>query len=208
MITRLILAIGAFCCVGGMAAAEESTASNLPSLALNPPVLNPAANAPAVSPWSGLYVGSEIFASAFKGAKGGFGGAGLIGYNHEFSNNLVLGVEAAAGYSPNLLPYRSVPGFPYRSVLGYDFAATNFKLGYDMGRFMPFVTAGVTFAKPNSFSSSFLTATDSVNNLLGSPSNMRTFGTVGAGFDYALTNNLTVGVAVSANKGHGFPPWP
>jgi outer membrane immunogenic protein len=200
MITRLILAIGAICFVGGTAAADESTAPNLPSLALNPQVLNAGTNPTPVSPWSGLYVGSEIFASAFKGAKGGVGGAALIGYNHEFSNNLVLGVEAAAGFSPN--------PFLYRSVLGYDFASTNFKLGYDMGRFMPFVSAGVTLAKPNSFSSSFLTATDSVNNLFGSSSNLRTFGTVGAGFDYALTNNLTVGVAISASKGRGFATWP
>jgi outer membrane immunogenic protein len=208
MITRLILAIGAFSCAGGMVAAQESTNPNLPSLALNPQPVNAATNPPPVSPWSGLYVGSEIFASAFKGAKGGIGGAALIGYNHEFSNNLVLGVEAAAGYSPNPFPRGGVIGFPYQSVLGYDFAATNLKLGYDMGRFMPFVTAGVTLATPNSFSSSFLTATDSVNNLFVSPSNARTFGTVGAGFDYALTNNLTIGVAVSASKGRGFPAWP
>jgi outer membrane immunogenic protein len=74
---------------------------------------------------------------------------------------------------------------------------------------MPFVTAGFTLAKRQvNRGDGFFNATESVNDLLNSPSHVATFSTIGAGFDYALTNNLSIGLAVSANKGSGFRSWP
>ena len=127
--------------------------------------------------------------------KHGAGGAAFAGYNREFDNNLVLGIEASTGYAPSL--------FRHARYSGYEFAATNVKLGYDMGRLMPFVTAGFAFAKPDVRSGGYLGATETANDLFGSPSNVRVLGNVGAGFDYQVTNNLAVGVAVSAGTGHG-----
>jgi hypothetical protein len=50
--------------------------------------------------WSGLVVGSEMFALSHKGAEGHAGGDGFVGYNHELDNNLVVGVHASAGCAP------------------------------------------------------------------------------------------------------------
>src|SRR5208337_2614152 len=80
--------------------------------------------------WSGLVVGSEMFALSQKGAKGHVGGDGFVGYNHELDNNLVIGVQASAGYAPSL--------FARGPANGYDFAMTSVNVGYDMGRFMPY----------------------------------------------------------------------
>lgn len=171
------------------AASSPTPAPTLPSLALNQE---------APSPWTGFYVGGEIDAAFAKGSKPGFGGAGFGGYNHEFSNNLVLGVEAKTGYAPYL--FASGPNH------GFNFAETSAKVGYDMGRFMPYVTAGVAFAKPNTFGVPAYTGTaDSLNSLFSSGGDLSAFGSVGAGFDYAITNNLTFGMEVRAAAGH--PPF-
>jgi len=176
--------LGAFC---ASARADDASAPALPSLALNPQ---------ASSPWTGFYVGSEVMAAFAKGSKPGFGGAAFAGYNHEFSNNLVLGVQGAAGYAPFLFGHG-----PYR---GFNFAETSVKAGYDMGRFMPYVTAGVGFAKADAFGPPAYTgAANSMNALFSSGGDLSAVGMVGAGFDYAVTNNLTVGMEVRANAGHG-----
>ncbi|MGC1860644.1 MAG: hypothetical protein WA733_05830 [Methylocystis sp.] len=96
MAARLFLAAA----LGGLfgpAAAEELAASSLPLFAQN---LQPKPQEPSI--WSGLYVGSEVFAISGKGVKGGFGGSGFIGYDHIFANDVVVGVRADAGYSPSL----------------------------------------------------------------------------------------------------------
>ena len=173
------------------ATTPAASAPTLPSLALNQE---------APSPWTGFYVGGEVDAAFAKGSKPGFGGAGFAGYNHEFSNNLVLGVEAKTGYAPYL--FASGPNH------GFNFAETSAKVGYDMGRFMPYVTAGVVFAKSNTFGvPAYTGAADSLNSLFSPGGGLSTFGSVGAGFDYAITNKLTFGMEVRAASGHGvFPP--
>lgn len=190
MAARLLLALAA---LGGLfeaAAAEELAASNLPLFAQN---LQPKPQEPSI--WSGLYVGSEVFAVSGKGVKGGFGGSGFIGYDRAFANDVVVGVQANAGYSPSLARWGGARGF--------DFASANVKIGYDLGRFKPFVTGGVTLAKPDVIGRGFTTPTDSVNDLFDSTSSVKAFGTVGAGVDYAVTDKLTVGVSVSARTGRG-----
>jgi opacity protein-like surface antigen len=153
----------------------------------------------ALSPWTGLYAGTDIFAvsRSGKGAKGVVGGGAFIGYNREFDNNLVLGIEASTGFAPGALQ-RSA----YGRFNGFDYAAAKVKVGYDMGQFLPYLTAGVAIAKPDFGShSGYVGLTNSFNDLLGSSGGARTFGMVGAGVDYKVTNNLTVGVAVSAGNG-------
>lgn len=186
-----VLALAMLCALS--AHAEDLAAPALPMLALDPP---------APSPWSGLYVGSEMFAISQKGTKGLVGGGAFVGYNHEFTNNWVVGIEGSTGFAPSC--------FQCSPFGGYNYAATNVKIGYDMGRWMPFVTAGVALAKPNiGFGAGFSNAANSVNNLLNTPSSLRAFGSVGAGVDYAVTDKLTVGVSVSATtKGPGFWPQP
>jgi outer membrane immunogenic protein len=184
MILRSLAAIAALSMLGLPALADQASVPALPSLAVNPE---------ASSPWTGLYVGSEVMATFAKGSKPGFGGAAFAGYNHEFDNNLVLGIEGKVGYAPFLFGHG-----------GFNFAETSAKVGYDMGRFMPYLTAGVVLAKANAFGvPAYTGAADSMNSLFSSGGNLQGYGTVGAGFDYAVTNNLTFGMEVRANAGHG-----
>jgi len=168
----------------------EDAVSQLPFLALAPPA---APTEP--SRWSGFYVGSEMFAISGSGAlKGGVGGAADFGYNHEFSNKVVFGVDAAIGYAPAFLR-----NSPYS---GFDLAAVNVKAGYDMGRLMPYVTTGIILEKPHtSLAAGYTGASDAVNGLFTGSSDLKAAGTVGAGFNYAVTDKLSVGMDVGVSAG-------
>jgi outer membrane immunogenic protein len=190
MAARLFLASAALGGLFGPVAAEELAASSLPLFAQT---LQPKPQERSV--WSGLYVGSEVFAISGKGVKGGFGGAGFIGYDHVFANDVVVGVRVDAGYSPSLARWGAARGF--------DFASTNVSVGYEMGRFKPFVTAGVALVKPDVIGRGFTTPSDAFNDLFDSTAGVKAHGTVGAGLDYAVTDKLSVGVTVSAGAGRG-----
>ena len=181
MLIRPVFALVAFC--GLVATAQASDLPlTLPSMALDPP-------APPTSPWSGLYVGTEMFAISGNG-KGHVGGGGVIGYNHEFANHIVVGIDAASGFAPF--------AFPHGSAKGFDYAETDVSVGYDMGRWMPYVTTGVVLAKPNaSPGAGYVSASQSANNLFNSFGDTKAAATLGAGFDYAVTDNLHVGLSVS-----------
>jgi outer membrane immunogenic protein len=187
---RIVLAFVALGALFEPAAAEESAAPSLPLFAQN---LQTKPQEPSI--WSGLYVGSEVFAVSGKGVKGGFGGGGFIGYDHVSANDVVVGIRADAGYSPSLARWGSAKGF--------DFASTNLSVGYEIGRFKPFLTAGVALAKPDVIGRGFATTGDAVNDLFDGTASVKTRGVVGVGFDYAVTDKLTVGVAVSASAGRG-----
>jgi hypothetical protein len=148
------------------------------------------------NPWTGLTMGAGVFgvSGSGRGARGGFGGDTFIGYNHEFDNRVVVGVQGSVGYLPSL--YKYGPG-------GYNYGMANVSVGYDMGRFMPYVNFGVGTASatnlrglPGGF--------DSVNNIFThSGGQQTTLTSVGAGFNYAVTDNLHVGVSVNAVQQHG-----
>ena len=58
-------------------------------------------------------------------------------------------------------------------------------------------------AKPDVIGRGFTTPGDAFNDLFDSTASVKAYGTVGAGFDYAVTDKLSVGVTVSAGTGHG-----
>jgi opacity protein-like surface antigen len=153
------------------------------------------------NPWTGLTVGSEVFAiSGFgHGSHGGFGGGGYLGYNREFDNNVVVGIQASAGYLPGL--WNHGPS-GYNSG-GYNYGMANMSVGYDMGRFMPYVTVGVGVANATNNNWGLSNGLDSVNNLFNRSSQSTTLTTVGAGFNYAVTDHLTVGVQVNTVQARG-----
>ncbi len=185
---RTGLALLTLCALGTPARAEDARSSGLPLFAATPGLTTN-----GDSFWKGLYAGTEVFALSRKGAKGQAGGGAYIGYDRLFSNNLVLGVRASAGYSPAL--------FQRNSFSGYDYATASVKAGYNMGRLTPYVTAGAVLAKPTTFG--FGTTGESINGVFGGGGTTKTFATVGAGFDYAVTNKLTVGVGVSVSNNRG-----
>ena len=193
------LACAALVCGAGLAHAGDAVAATtLDQPAL--PTFAFAAPPPEQSPWTGLYVGTQVFAvSGGKGVRGGVGGGGYAGYNRELANNWVIGVEAGAGYTPSFLK-----ASPFR---GYNYAEATARIGYDMGRLMPFVTIGGGVLRPNGRSlGGFTDTTNSMNDLFNSTGDLRGYGTAGAGFAYKLTPNTTVELEVQAYRGNGFVP--
>ena len=105
------------------------------------------------------------------------------------------GVRFATGYSP-----WAFPSGPYR---GFSFGETDVKLGYAMGRLTPYVVAGAALARP-SYGADFGDLSQSVNGLFSGPGAVQAVGTAGVGFDYAVTNNLTVGLEARVSNGGPF----
>jgi hypothetical protein len=173
----------------GVATATDLAQPTLPTFALAPPPPEP-------SPWTGLYVGTEVFGiSGGKGVRGGFGGGAYAGYDHEFDNNWVVGVQGGIGYSPSVFNW---------STRGFNYADVEARVGYDMGRLMPFLTVGGVVARPNGRTLGGVgDTTGAVNDLFGSTRDLQGFATVGAGFAYKLTPNTTVELAVQTYRGNG-----
>jgi outer membrane immunogenic protein len=148
------------------------------------------------NPWTGLVMGTEAFgvSGSGHGTHGGFGGGGFLGYNKEFDNNVVVGVQASGGYMPGLYNY---------GPRGYNYGMANVNVGYDMGRFMPYVTFGVGTASATNGLNRMPGGLDSFNNLFSRGSQSTTLTTVGAGFNYAITDHLAVSFQVNATQAHG-----
>ncbi len=122
------------------------------------------------------------------------------GYDARIGKKLLIGVETKTGFAARDGMFGFAPGF--------DVSRTSMKFGYDMGAFKPFVATGfaaIRAVSPTAFSaSSFGIGMDNYTN--GVPIGGTGFApsaranTVGAGFDYALTDKLSLGVSVSATQ--------
>jgi hypothetical protein len=193
LVIRPVYLVAAFLALGASAQAADPPSQPLPSLALDP-------QAPPPSIWKGLYVGTDVVVAGAKGSKPFVGGEAYVGYDRHFDNNLVLGIQASTGSAP----YRFFNG----PLQGYDYAEASVKVGYEMGRFTPYLTTGVALAKPNNLPGYF-SAADSMNNMFNGSSELAASGVIGAGFDYAINNNTSVGLLAkvgAARGGFGAPP--
>ncbi|MBZ9819315.1 outer membrane protein [Mesorhizobium sp. CA4] len=178
----------------------------LSSLAIATPVLaadlSPQPIQPVAYDWSGIYVGAQAgyvwgnstydgagspagppFISTSVDPNGGFGGA-YVGYNYQFGGNYVVGVEADVNFADAKSDNNAFPGFP--GVSGSSdlkwFGSTRLRAGYAFDRFLPFVTGGVAFAR-YSGASNFPGGSSEI-------SGTRAGWTIGAGLEYAMTDNL------------------
>ncbi|HUZ67195.1 MAG TPA: outer membrane beta-barrel protein [Beijerinckiaceae bacterium] len=183
---RPILVFVALCGFAWRAQASDWATPTLPTFAQSP-----ASQDGSKDPWRGLYAGSELSFSS--GRNGGLGGGAYAGYNREFANHWVIGIQGGVGYAPSL--------FPYSSAIGYNYGTVNVKAGYDMGRFLPFVTAGMALAKPSVPFVNYTGPMNAANDLFNSSGKLQTLTSVGAGFDYAINNNVSVEMSVSASQG-------
>jgi opacity protein-like surface antigen len=122
------------------------------------------------------------------------------GYDARIGKKFLIGVDARTGLAARDGMFGFAPGF--------DVSRTSVKFGYDMGAFKPFVATGFTdirTSSPIAFSgSSFGIGIDNYTN--GVPIHGTGFApsaranAVGAGFDYAITDKLSLGVSVSATQ--------
>lgn len=134
---------------------------------------------------------------------GWFGGV-QVGYNYQFSNNVVLGVEAdfEFGSLSDTLNYTAAN---YGGISDQDFGTIDTKieafgtvrarLGYAMDHFLPYVTGGLAWGnvKVDETWTNYMGGVYNVFNS-GSASRSETLWgwTVGAGVEYAVTDNWTV----------------
>ncbi|MDI4658654.1 outer membrane protein [Xanthobacter autotrophicus] len=160
-----------------------------------PPSIPAGVPAPVFS-WTGFYIGAnagygwgsgqDALGGALGGAgidpKGWFGG-GQVGYNYQFGNNVVAGIEAdlqggdiSAGAAGPLGGQLGVLGLS--STLD-SFGTVRGRLGYAFGPILPYVTGG------------FAWGNNSIDYLGASQSQTHTGWTAGAGIEYALTDHWT-----------------
>lgn len=189
---RFLLATVALAALSAPAAAAD-LATKYPVKAVPVPVFS----------WTGFYIGANVgyggnsfdysvdvlgipVADLGLNSSGFFLG-GQIGYNYQFANNVVLGIETD-------LQWADISGEVNASVLGFPvltagssidyFGTIRARLGYAYDRFLPYITGGLAYGK---------TSTDlSVIGIpLFSDSSTNWGWTIGAGGEFAITNNWT-----------------
>lgn len=151
--------------------------------------------------WSGFYVGAHVGKlygetsnttdPVFPGfelpngkANNWFGGI-QGGYRYQFPNNVVIGASLRApiaGEDSELTTFGNVNTVEMKGAI-----TGALSLGYAHGRFLPYVTVGYGFA--------FMEAREVLWGGIASPwvDNTHSLVTVGAGVNYALTDNWSVG---------------
>jgi outer membrane immunogenic protein len=187
---------------------EAALGADLPSL--KGPPLPP----PPIFTWTGFHIGiTHGFGGGVLDADVGVGAAvhtgnrasgffvgGDAGYDYQFSNNVVLGLETDGQWSDIRVSEQGATGFGFLGVPGFGYAniqnrlewfgTTRARLGYAFGRVLPYVTAGVAYGENQA------SGTQIINNSLvyGSTNDVRVGWAAGAGLDYAVTDQLSARV--------------
>jgi high affinity Mn2+ porin len=184
-------ALGALAFDGSAIAADIS-----PGMALKAPRLQ------SVYDWTGFYLGGHM------GYGGGSFGPGAnvlpaqgvllppsptgliggyqVGYNRQFSNNVVLGFETDATFSSPRDTARLMPA-PFHTTFDY-FATARGRIGYAFGALMPYVTGGVAWGRTK------LNLNDADGDLIATTTRDHFGWTAGAGVEFAVGGNWTAKV--------------
>ncbi|CAM5218242.1 hypothetical protein ARD30_09685 [Bosea thiooxidans] len=170
----------------GIVAAGAASAADLPSR--KGPIAAPVYMPPAFT-WTGFYIGANagygwgnVNANGWAnvGDLDGFVGGGQIGYNYQIGQ-FVLGLEAdlqAADLS-------SGDNLGLIGVKTDYFGTVRARLGFAVDRFMPYITGGWAYGNVKT----------SIPSVAFSSDRSHTGGyAVGAGLEYAFTNNIIAGV--------------
>ena len=170
----------------GIVAAGAASAAHLPSR--KGPIAAPVYMPPAFT-WTGFYIGANagygwgnVNANGWAnvGDLDGFVGGGQIGYNYQIGQ-FVLGLEAdlqAADLS-------SGDNLGLIGVKTDYFGTVRARLGFAVDRFMPYITGGWAYGNVKT----------SIPSVAFSSDRSHTGGyAVGAGLEYAFTNNIIAGV--------------
>jgi outer membrane immunogenic protein len=185
-------------CVGLLAATLTSVAALTAADAADLAVKAPVYKAPIVMPfsWTGFYAGIQggggwadeswldnnpPVVPNFKASGGIFGGQ--VGYRWQ-TGPFVFGVEGSAAWadlSDTLTAGAATETFKVRSI----YTATG-QVGYAFDRWLPYVKGGWAGAETHAF------AADAAAS--ASHSEFNNGWTVGGGLDYAITNNIVIGV--------------
>jgi len=128
----------------------------------------------------------------------GFIGGIYAGYNFDISNNIILGVETDFVWSDMEDSSRRVfnDGAGLKVADKYSVkqkwqGATRLRAAYAIDRFLPYISAGVAYGRLDT-KNKFHFSQTGASGIDTSESHEDTFvgWTIGAGFDYAVTNNI------------------
>jgi len=184
-----------------LAATALGIALGGPALAADLPVKAPM----AVYDWTGFYVGGHfgygggslgpgtnplpeqgvLFPPGVTGLIGGY----QVGYNRQFANRLVLGIEADATFtSPeDQAALGRMPVTPFNTTADYV-GTVRGRIGYAFGRWMPYVTGGFAWGHTRAFINQTDTDSGDVISALG---HYQTGWTAGLGIEFAVSGNWT-----------------
>jgi high affinity Mn2+ porin len=174
------------------------------AIAADPPT-SPPTKAPvrsAVYDWTGFYVGGHVgygggsfgpgtnplpgqgafFPHSATGLIGGY----QAGYIRQFSNHVVLGIEADASFSSPLDAPAQTP-VPFDTTLDYV-GTVRGRIGYAFGMMLPYVTGGFAWGH------SHVNINDSGGNVVSSPGQNQAGWTAGAGVEFAVSGNWSAKV--------------
>lgn len=167
--------------------------------------------------WSGGYIGAQFGhawgesnasitpcpfspnCSLYLDPDGFFGGI-YAGYNHQFSNNIVLGIDTdinLSGVDSGDVVLRATDGTPRSQVEGsaetkWD-GAIRARLGYAAGRWLPYLAGGLSVARVD-LEAHLVTPILiwPAGTSLASEKETLTGWNIGAGVEYAATSNITL----------------
>ncbi len=167
------------------------------------PVYKPVVAVPTFS-WTGFYAGIQggwlqtdttgrvtnnagLLPFTYDTGKSGGLIGGYVGYNYQFNNNVVVGVEGDinavfSGKGTNNL-ISNATAYTVTSRQNYD-ANLRARLGYSFDRFLPYIAGGVAFGNSKTNISFTNGATFATND------SSRVGYTIGGGLEYAITNNI------------------
>lgn len=158
--------------------------------------------AKAVYDWTGFYVGGHFgYGDAGFGlgtnplpqqggllphSATGFSGGYQLGYNRQFANRVVLGIEADATFTaPTDGPALGRSPAPFHTTIDYV-GTVRGRIGYAFDRFMPYVTGGVAWGHTH------INVNDADGVALLFPVGHYQAGwTAGLGLEYAVSGNWT-----------------
>lgn len=185
---KLLLTSTFLCVMSGYALAADAVVYEAPPEVYVAPVFN----------WTGAYIGgqagylwgdgdlSDGTDSIDVDPDGWLGGI-YVGYNYQFTNNVVLGIDAdfawtGADDSTTVFDGEDLVG-SLDSELDWE-GAVRARLGYAVDRFLPYIAGGVAFGRLN----------HDVFDALGAPSgsddDTSVGWTLGVGLEYAFTDNI------------------
>lgn len=174
--------------------AASITSANAADVVIQEPV--------AAYNWSGIYVGGQVgfvaggrIGHEYDGGsdewdfrlnpEGAFGGI-FVGYNYQLDNSVVLGLEGDFNWGNAKASGDNVSARYYTSSTRLDWmGAVRARAGYAFDRFMPYVAGGVAFAH-------FRFEELDEGSFNSSASGTLTGWTIGAGAEYAVTDNWTL----------------
>ncbi len=203
MVRKIVASAVAFAVMTGAAwAADLPNTKGPPAFAPPPPVFS----------WTGFYVGAnvgydfgddpvkdvdgyDLLGNIQTVSPHGVTGGGQIGYNWQIASFIVLGVEGEGGYmsltgSDQYAPFVGNPGRIGDSIAGDSggaYGAVTGKFGLTADRLLFYTKGGVAFGD---FVLSYTDTNPAGTTLVSGTSNHANVGfTVGAGLEYALTQN-------------------